>query len=203
MAWDPPLGGRATGYTVPATEWNKINGSLVDLARVYQASGTTIDVVNTVTETAIFSQSLEANLLSSNGSVRLSLLCDYLNNSGANRNLTVRVKLGATTMFGDARTAITVSANRRVILIDLILGNLNATNSQMVQGTFQLTAATAGSVAGTGILDGATSGIGFMGTAAEDTTSAKTLAVTMEHSAANANLSVRARYATLMHMPLP
>lgn len=165
--------------------------------RVLSQSGTQIDVVNTAVETDILSYSLAGNTLGSHGSLRLTLLCDYLNNTGSNRTLTVKVKLGATTMWGDANTAIATNAARRMVQISLMLGNMAATNAQIMQGYYTLTSVTAGGFGGIGDLDAPVNPGAFMGTATEDTTAAKTLAVTVTHSVADANLSLRMRYAVL------
>lgn len=151
------------------------------------------DVVSTTTETDLLNGEITvaAGLMSTNRMLRAVLLADYLNDTGVSRNLTLKVKLGATTLWGELQ-AVATSATRRVLAIEFTIANLGAANSQFLCGTVFYSNPTAGSVAGIGDLDGI-GGSPVSGTAAEDTTAAKALAVTATHSVADAGLSCRLR----------
>ena len=88
-------------------------------------------------------------------------------------------------------------AARRALTVDLLLANRGATNSQALGGRIDLSALPATTGLGDFAAASAVVGAVFSGTAAEDSTVAKALAVTVQHSAANANLSVRRLYAVL------
>ena len=160
-------------------------------------SATLLDVVNSAAETTLFSATIPANMLASDRSARLTLIGDYLNNSGANATLRVRAKFGATTLWDDTSANIATNATRRALTVDLLLANRGATNSQALGGRIDLSALPATTGLGDFAAASAVVGAVFSGTAAEDSTVAKTLAVTVQHSAANANLSVRRLYAVL------
>ncbi|MGE0680765.1 MAG: hypothetical protein AB7P69_07635 [Candidatus Binatia bacterium] len=160
----------------------------------------TVDIVNDASEQALYSKSIAANVLSTNRLVRLSLLGDYQNESGAVRTLQIKVKLGSTTLFDDVTGNISSSSGganaRRPFCVKLIVGNKGATNSQIANGEFWLgsrVAATAGigDLANAIGIDNDSYIAPFAGSAAEDTTSAKTFSVTVQHSATATTLSVR------------
>ena len=132
-----------------------------------------------------------------NKGVRLTLIGDHFNNSGGGRTFTLRVKYGATTLFNDVSANIGVHAARHELRIALELFNQGATNDQIMQGSLALGADTA-TTAGRGDL-AASSIISspFGGDSAEDSTAAKDLVVTVQHSIADANLSLRRQLAIL------
>lgn len=165
------------------------------------------DVVNTTAEVDLLNGEIVigAGVMSTDKRLRVVLICDYLNNSGVSQTLTLAVKLGATTLWKDTLTgaaAISSAAVRRALRIELDLANLGVANSQFLSGLFWLSnpiAATAGlgdfseRVA---VADDIWGG-GFGGSAGEDTTLAKALAVTAQHGTANAALSCRLQYASV------
>lgn len=59
----------------------------------------TVDVVNTALETSIYSFTIPAGELGTTGGVLLILSGTYLNNTAAASSITIRVKLGATTVM--------------------------------------------------------------------------------------------------------
>lgn len=167
------------------------------------------DIVNTVTETDLLNDELTilANQLGTNKTGRLTLEGDYLNNSGANRTLQVKVKLGATTLFDDTVTLV-FDADRRALRIVVEITNLGAANSQWLGGLFALSAATNGTSGGPALGNTAGSSGGqatdlqgivapLRGSATEDTTANRTLKVTVTHGAAHASLSARLKHAYL------
>lgn len=153
---------------------------------------TVTDVNTTVTETTVYTFSVPGGTLGSTRLIRISFFSDYLNNSGGASNLTLRFKYGATTFGTFTFSAIASNAVRRIITPfggGVSLSAENATNAQISGGAIALS----GNVA----IDGAASGAGadyqFSGhaTIAEDSTAAKTLAITAEHSVSNAAISFR------------
>src|ERR1051325_4783619 len=155
-------------------------------------------------ETTVYSFSVPGNTLSSNRSIRLSLIGDHLNNSGGTDNRVVKVKYGATTIFQATATNVNASANRGALELDVELAAAGATNAQRAKGRWLIGATgdnNAGGVAVTkdftgGAGGGLTASGGIEQTAvqnnvAEDATAAKTLAVTFQMTVANANSDMR------------
>lgn len=184
---------------------------LNDLTGVYDRTAAALDIVSSGAETTLYSKTVTGGHMSTNRMLRLTLVGDYFNNSAATRTLQLKVKFGGTTIFddtaGDAVNAITVSAARRPLILQLWLGNQGATNAQFLGG-FVSIGQPGGATTGIGDLAQMTLGSGsgtnqaFLpitsdGVAALDTTTDKLLDITVTHSAANASLSVRRQYAVL------
>jgi hypothetical protein len=120
-------------------------------------------------------------------------VADYLNNTGGNQSCTIRVKFGGTAFYGDVVSGIAANANRYPVPLTIVIANLNATNSNLLQGiapSWGGGAPTTGSVAG--LIGAITHGRFVTSTVqAIDTTVDQYLDVTATHGAANANLSIR------------
>lgn len=157
------------------------------------------DIVNTTTETNLFSYTVPANTLGSTHALRVNISSDYFNNSGADRTFILKIIYGTTTMYQDTSDVIAVLSSRRPVMIDFIFFPRNATNSQGVAGMI--------TISNTGL---ATTGFGdlvtdevlvetpFVGAnAAEDSTTSLTLKVTITHSAADANVSLRKLFSSV------
>lgn len=147
---------------------------LNDVAYVYDRSATAVAVANT-TETTIYSVSVGASALGSNWALA-ALIRGTLRDESA-QTFTLRVKFGGTTMYVGSTTFALAATQRWRLELDL--ANLGAANSQDLNGVFITNLNTTGTTTGTGGLGGASVGE-FGGTATEDTTSAKTLAVTVQ-----------------------
>jgi hypothetical protein len=186
---------KTTGVMI-STGWEAFEGDIV--GRVVG----TYDLVNSTTESSLISGAaassttgfkVPANTLGLTGAIKLTVLVDYSNNSGANQTCTIRIKFGGTVFYGDAVGSITASANRYPIPIEVVLANLAATNSNVLQGRAPAWgggAPTTGSVAG--LIGAITDSRWVMSTVqAIDTTADQYLDVTATHGAANANLSIR------------
>lgn len=186
---------KTTGVTF-STGWEPFVGGIVG-----RVSGT-YDLNNSTTESSLISGAaassttgfrIPANTLGLNGGVRLTLVADYLNNVGANQTCTIRIKFGNTVFYGDAVATIAQSANRYPVPINVVLVNLGATNSNVVQGeapSWGGGAPTTGSLAG---VIGAITDRRVVTSAVQsiDTTVDQYLDVTAVHGAASANLSIR------------
>lgn len=160
------------------------------------------DIANDATEQHILGtagHTIPAGTLGASGLAVVNLFGDYLTNSG-NPTLTVRVKLGATTLWADVTTALATSANRRAFRMMLRLANLGATNSQAVSGEIRIASSGAAS-AGAGdlaVVDGVSSSL--FGVSAIDTTADALLAVTAQMSLANAANELRVYHASVEYV---
>ncbi|MCI0558813.1 MAG: hypothetical protein MN733_09975 [Nitrososphaera sp.] len=163
---------------------------------------TDITILNTTTETTIFSHTVPANTMGQNKFLHLIIIGDLLQNSTAT-NGTVRIKFGGTIMWQDASGNFSADADRRGFFLDLWLTNSSATAVQIAGGF--IVDQDLGSVPGpptTGIagnLDDAdmagTAIISDNGNA--DTTAAATLEVTWQWGAAGASTEFIRRLAIL------
>ena len=160
---------------------------------------TTVDVVNTAAETNLYSFSVPGGTLGTDGWLRLTLVGDYLQNSGGNRTITLRVKYGGTVLGILTSGNIGSAANRASVRVTLDLVAGNATNVQraLVSAVVGVTG-TAGNPPASGAYQIAVDTVN--NAAAIDSTTAQTLVVTAQHSAANANLSARALSVILERM---
>ena len=183
-----------------------VPASLVMGASYYQrqldANGTQLVIAGTAAETTLYSFDIGANLLGTNGCVECRLDCDYLNNSGSNKTITLKVKYGATTMYADTTSNIASDVDRAAFSIWV---RLSAANSTAAQNVFMQTNGGTRVAPTTGISQfgfaaggtGASIPSAMSGTATEDSTLVKTFALTITHSAADANTSFRRNYALL------
>lgn len=158
------------------------------VAVLYKTQNVTIG--NTAAETNIFSATIPGGALGTTGRVAWSIYGNSLNNSGAVRTFTLKVKLGSTTLYAGTSATYTAAADRRPLVFHGGIQNIGATNSQVFNGEFVLGSGTApttgiGAIAATMPLAAV-----IAGTAAEDTTTAKTLTLTLTHSIANASLEM-------------
>jgi hypothetical protein len=116
------------------------------------------------------------------------ILGRYLFNSGT-PTVTIRIKLGATTLMGDASTTLAANVANRTLMLWGMLTNVGATNVQRAIVSGYIGAITAGSVAG--VMDIAVANTATFalitgnGTSAEDTTSDKVLSITNQFSVSN------------------
>ncbi len=152
-------------------------------------------VSNTTTATDVYSFSVPASTLLTNRRLRLELDGVYLNNSGASRNLTFAITFDSTTVGSFSVNTIPASASDRYYKATAFITGFNSASSQDCQATFMLTGAGATQIA----TDAALNPSAFLqlATLSKDSTGALTLAVTVTHSAANANLSITCRTAIL------
>lgn len=184
--------GDASGQPTTATLTPGTNIGIVNGAGVITINNTgsgTLDkdtsnttVVSSTTETSIYSFSVPANTLGTDNMIRLTIfISDF--DSLDTRTTTFRLKYGSTTMATFVKTSSGTQANRNGRLVAILVGD-SATNSQMggiwIQGNAAFT-----------------NDQGDVGTAAEDSTGALTLDVTVEHSINNASVSITKAYALL------
>lgn len=160
---------------------------------------TTVDVVNTAAETDLYRFTVPGNTLGTDKALRLSILGDYLNNSGASRLLTLAIKFGATTLATGSIVTVAASANRGVWSLYVVLYAKGATNVQNSVGRVSMI--TSGQAGMDGGWFSLTDLHGFHRAIAEDSTGSKDIAVTTTHPVADANLSMRMLDARLELLP--
>ncbi|HXJ65861.1 MAG TPA: hypothetical protein VNN79_19050 [Actinomycetota bacterium] len=178
----------------------------------------TVDVQNTTTETDLLTGTtgsgyltIPANSLVALGGIRLVIGGDYLNNTGSNRTIRLKVRVGTAVALpafttwtplwdSDVSDVISSNANRRAWELELDLQALNSTASQNCGGLFEMSATTAPTT-GLGPLAAASSSAilaPFTGAAtAVDYTNDTGIVFTVIHSFASASLSMRVLHARL------
>lgn len=95
--WGTPAGGGGGGGSNAITYSKSLNTNTTEV---------TMASANMLTETEIFSYTLSADQLGTDKALHLFLSGTYLNDSGANRTLRYRVKLGGTTILDRTSTTI-------------------------------------------------------------------------------------------------
>ncbi len=160
------------------------SADLNDLVGNYDRSTSEVDAVNTAAETTMYTRTIAAQAMSSDRTLRLRIIADYLNDSGSARSITILIKLGGTTIATISVGGIGVSATRLAGSFEVEIQNRGATNAQLIS-------VRAPNFSSNTIIEA------LPVTAAIDTTAARDLVVTAQHSAAHASLSYRKRGATL------
>ena len=186
-------GGTLTLAADPAAALQAATKQYVDGLFVFKdAQTSTIDVVNTVTETNLYSVSIPQNTLTAGRQLGLRLWGDRLENAAG--TLTIRVKLGATTLFDSGAMDITNGASRQILYVESQVFAI-ASNSQTAWTTHAPTSGASTALFGsTGISDSTFAiPIYAEASATEDNgAGALTLVVTAQWSAASTSLSARA-----------
>jgi len=159
---------------------------------VLDRKSATTDVASTNAETTAYTFTVPGGSLSSSRALRLTLLGDYLNNSGGGSDLIVKVKWGGTSFAVlDRHTAGAASATRRTLMVSAFLMAFGATNAQVGRGELYLS--TAGGVAGADAEDDL--GLGAIRALhtglAVDSSVDQALLVSIQHSVSSANVSGR------------
>lgn len=192
--------------------WNGANWVPASMAALTVRTAFNVDVNNTTTETDLLSGTtgsgylkIPGNSLVALGGIRLILVGDYLNNTGSNRTIRLKIRIGSAVGSPSFTTFSTLwdsgvsdnigsSPNRRSWEMALDLQALNATNSQNIGGEFQLSSQTAPTV-GLGPL-AAPSSAALMGSITGAATSVDYtvdtgIVVSVIHSFVSASLSMR------------
>ena len=206
MTWTDPL---ATAFETGdvLTEANLstyVLNNLLSLEHPLEAPTTAnLDVNTTTTETTLYSVTVPANKMGTNGIVRVQMYGDYVHNNVAADTITVRIKFGGLTSWAQASNlGNAVAATRHPWLLDFFIANKGATNAQELFGSVQTEGADFGP-ASTGI------GAAFVETTSAifpalastsgaptiDTTVNQSLLVSVQWSASSANNSWRRRWA--------
>lgn len=158
---------------------------LNDRVKVYARRTNEIDVVSSVTETDLLKDSggtalsIGANHLSTDRLIRVELHGDLLNNTGGGQSLTLRLKLGGTTLISQGVGSVGASASRANLKLEAWIAALGATNSQFDRLEWWIASQISGTFA----------------TSTVDTTAARNLELTVELGLNSANYSFRKKYA--------
>ena len=165
---------------------------------VYNRDLSNIDVVNTSSVTNIYSLVVTGNDLSTNKILEIDIGGDYLNNSGSSRTMDVTITFGSTVLWQATMGSYSASATRRAFNMNLFLANKNSASVQELWGTIRLSTPVAPTT-GLGSGDDGESGfihpISTSATSSENTATNKTFTVSVQHSSANSNLSLRKKTA--------
>jgi len=160
------------------TGWAAIREATITLSKT--TSTTTV----TATTGDILSYSVPANTLGTDQILEVEIVGDYLNNSGGAADLVWTATYGATTIASiSSGSAVGSSASRRPVCFRLVLAANNATNAQRVWAHLIYGAAGSDAGAMAAPMGHFTAG---HNTCAEDSTAAKTLAVSVNTSSGSA-----------------
>jgi hypothetical protein len=181
----------------PSVDADVANKGYVDDAvgvRVIDRDMAVNEIDDTISETTLYSFSVPANTLGIDKALRVTIRGTYLNNSGSNRTIRFKVKYGATTLYDDTSENLASRANRRGFAIDFILAAGNSASVQRLNGSILFSLAPTTEVAGHGQLNNLSNAadVIFSGDAAENSTGALTLDVTVIHSFAASTISILA-----------
>lgn len=156
------------------------------------------DIVNTTTETSLFTTAptIKGTTLGTTRELRIRVFCDYLNNTGASRQLTIKLKYAGVT-FATLQVngaSIDTTATRYGVVIEGTLAAVGATNAQIGTGWWNFRDPQGNN--DNGVTGGAqllTPPLGFShhNSVGADSTADQTLDITAQHDNANANQSLR------------
>ncbi len=142
-----------------------------------------LSLANDAAETTVFSKTLWGGILNTANGLLIEHTVLYRNNSGVNRDFTLRFKWGGSTIFTDTNTYATAGSARVFIYRINLVGN-GATNAQGINVT-HIVGGSAFATAGT--IETADF------TAAIDSTADQTVSITWQHSAAAATITADER----------
>jgi hypothetical protein len=178
-----------------------LGNNLLALAHPLEAPTTAdLDVVSSASETTLYSVTVLANKLGTNGSVIQEQLGDYLFNRNVNDTMRIKVKFGGSTLIDTGAIAgiVAISASRHPWQLVVKLQNRGATDAQLLTA-FMLFSRIANATTGTGQLidpGGVSIPVGMaQNTSAIDTTVDQTFAVSVQWGVGDINNSWRRRWA--------
>ncbi len=191
-----------TDYRIPilATEFD-VNDAIFFHQRIIDRDLSTVTINDDATEQSIYSHEITAGILRATGGVRLTIGGQYLNNAGASRTLTVKIKLGVTAVLTSVGPDITNSVEWREWNLSVLFMN-STVAAQKWTAMFNLSQIGAANftIQNTATTSGRSAGVGYA-TSTEDTSDARTLDVTMQHEVAHANLTINKQIAFLELLP--
>jgi len=165
---------------------------------------------NTTSEITLYTFSVPGGTLGTIGALLLETVGDFLQTTGGTNTITVRVKFGSTTIASMAFTNVNSAPNRGFWNLKVLLCARAATNAQASKTECWIDPVDASTAAGTAVTKDSVGGAGStLGTAgglysvvnhssiAEDTTTGKSLAVTVQMSGASASADLRMHAARL------
>lgn len=178
---------------------------IVAVGGVLKNSGVTTTTASSSTEFDMLNYSVPANLLGTNGSIKVRVSGYVLQNQVTATDFTLRIKFGGTTLYQSTIAAMAQSAINKPWILEFEIGNKNATNSQGMAGKMIMNdASTPTTGEGSIASDEGTSNGCFRaatGASTKDTTSAQVLAVTMTMSVNNASVSTSVQRQIIEFIP--
>ena len=159
-------------------------------ARLTNIDLSTVNIINTVSETEIASLVSPAYGLASGRAVRLTVAGQLVNNVGTSQTVTFRVKLEGTTILTSPAYSLSTSANNRMWQVEALVA-AEADAIQRLSGTIHISAAGT-----TTLLAGGEYGIGY-GTGTKDGTGTIDVSVTAQLGSASTSLTLTKRMALL------
>lgn len=160
---------------------------------VVASTEATATVVNTVTETALATLATPTGVAAGDRLI-FRASGDMINNSGGTVNVTLRFKIGATTVLASSAASVgTASAQRRKWVMEVNIA-LESTSAQRCGAQINISAAGSSSWP----IGTASVAYGY-GTGAEDLTTSKNCVFTVEMDVANAAADWRLHAASLTH----
>lgn len=194
--------GSPSWYTALAGDLNLAAGYGWEPAAINLNTSGPQTINNDGTEVELASQALPIGTLLPTAparGIRIDLGGTYLNNSAATRTLRMRVKVNGASIWDSTTAALAASAVTTAWAMSVIMVCVNGTNVQQMFGWFGMASQTAPAV---GQGDLATAPLIPMrpiaGNAAIDVTvNALTLSITMQHSIANASLTLTKGFSSI------
>lgn len=166
---------------------------MADTATIHKVSSSTI-INTTAAETDLFTYTLPAGLLDVDGrGIRFIAAGDFLNNTAGADTVTLRFKLGTTTLLATPAVSLTNSANRRKWRVEVYLMS-TGTDAQDASGEFHISDDSTDTWASEG-----TSGhqaVGY-GTATENAGTALDMDLTAQLGTSDANLEIALHFANV------
>lgn len=163
-------------------------------------------IINSNAERDIYNYTIPTGTLSESGKLVLECIGSFTNMAGANVNLTPRVYINGTAIWGDV---LAVSQGPRAADFALYteILSLGSLTGQRVRGTVELGSRTAGSITGNGDFGTAAGGIANWSSQATSGTvsfsSPVNIRVSMQLGTASTNASYSGFHCILSHQPFP
>lgn len=158
---------------------------------IFSTGSTTAAITNSAAETSVFSGTIPANTLGTNGAVRIIMHGQMLQDVGTAQGYTLRIKYGGTTMYSSSTgNLFGTSSTRRAYRMEFILASDGTTSSQRVFGAANNFAPANTPTAGYTALTGTPEfSYEVGGTAAADSTVSQTFEITIQLTVANTNFN--------------
>lgn len=165
---------------------------VIDIGGIIARAVDPTSVTNTVTETTVFTHTVQGGTLGTKRALRFSAYGTYTNNTGANRTVTFRVKYDNTTLYSHISGNLATNAAARVWSIQGFLSPINSTSSQ--DSFFRSTIGAVNSHSGVGSTPTEDFVAMVLNGGAEDDTTDLAVTLTIQHSNADTTATCRAAY---------
>ncbi len=124
---------------------------LINPYGVLTRSTAAVTVVNTITETDLIAYTVLGGLMGTTRKLRVTLIGDLLNNSGATTTLNLKVSHGGTVVWADITGTLGNGSSRRPFYMQFDIANINSASVQYLAG-FVLIGSIGNATTGTGDL---------------------------------------------------